>query len=79
MLSYRSDLGIPGYTGYTPGFATVPVPINGSNIHTGTTEQLARVGHRMGKPDTQDILKTDLQSSGSYWKLHEAHDITSSS
>lgn len=35
MLTYRSDIGIPGYTGYTPGWATVPIPINGSNTHTG--------------------------------------------
>eukprot|EP00877_Chromochloris_zofingiensis_P009496 jgi/Chrzof1/47/Cz01g01170.t1 len=34
-LSYRSDNGIPGYTGYIPGFATVPIGTKGSTQHTG--------------------------------------------
>jgi hypothetical protein len=34
MLAYRSDKGIPGYTGYCPGWSTVPVPISVSK-HTG--------------------------------------------
>lgn len=35
MLSYRADRGIPGYSGYAPGWATVPVCVRGTNTHTG--------------------------------------------
>lgn len=35
LLAFRSDVGIPGYTGYTPGWCTVPIPITGSTVHTG--------------------------------------------
>lgn len=35
LLTFRSDIGIPGYTGYAPGWCTVPIPITGSTVHTG--------------------------------------------
>jgi len=35
LLTFRSDIGIPGYTGYAPGWCTVPLPITGSTEHVG--------------------------------------------
>jgi hypothetical protein len=29
LLTYRSDIGIPGYTGFTPSHLGVPVPVKG--------------------------------------------------
>jgi hypothetical protein len=56
MLTYRSDIGIPGYTGYTPGWATVPVPINGSNQHTG--EAAARQQQRLQQQLSPNLWQT---------------------
>lgn len=46
-LSYRSDNGIPGYTGYIPGFATVPIGTKGSTQHTGTGSHATAICYRL--------------------------------
>mmetsp|Transcript_21611 Transcript_21611/g.26033 ORF Transcript_21611/g.26033 Transcript_21611/m.26033 type:complete len:81 (-) Transcript_21611:1472-1714(-) len=46
MLSFRGDIGIPGYTGYIPTSLSVQLPTKGSTIHTGkipTNEHLERI------------------------------------
>lgn len=34
-LTYRCDIGVPGYTGYIPQTAAVPLQVKGSTKHTG--------------------------------------------
>ena len=34
-LTYRCDIGVPGYTGYIPQSAAVPLQVKGSTKHTG--------------------------------------------
>ncbi|WIA39280.1 hypothetical protein OEZ86_005400 [Tetradesmus obliquus] len=68
LLTFRSDVGIPGYTGYTPGWCTVPIPINGSTQHTGKL------------PDDGDMLdataKADLRSTASEYRSTYKADLS---
>jgi len=62
ILSYRADIGVPGYTGYIPSSATIPLPIKGSTEHTGKPGG-AEVHDRMASTQTEESINKSLYTT----------------
>jgi hypothetical protein len=45
MLSYRNDIGVPGYTGFNPSGSCIPMKPKGNTVRTGKkiTAQSVRI------------------------------------
>jgi len=89
MLSWRVDIGVPGYTGYIPSSASIPLPHKGSTEHTGKIAG-ASVSQRLAAATTKDTLprsmysedmgtvgnnfKPPTKSGGGYWITNASRD-----
>jgi len=88
MLSYKVDTGVPGYTGYIPSSASIPLPVKGSTVHTGrvagegavkrlaanvTKDQLART---MYSADfgSRGVPAPPRKEGGGYWITNATRD-----
>ena len=83
LLSYRTDTGVPGYTGFISGQHSIEVPIKGSTVHTGravdkdTWKRAATMTHmhrnnsvymsQYGRKTGAALDAGTLRSEGGYW------------
>jgi len=83
LLSYRTDTGVPGYTGFISGQHSIEVPIKGSTVHTGravdkeTWKRAATMTHmhrnnsvymsQYGRKTEAALDAGTLRTEGGYW------------
>jgi len=48
LISYRPDVGVPGYTGFIPGYAAINLTTKGTTIHTGRPASDAEIKAEAG-------------------------------
>mmetsp|Transcript_22226 Transcript_22226/g.48812 ORF Transcript_22226/g.48812 Transcript_22226/m.48812 type:complete len:427 (-) Transcript_22226:243-1523(-) len=63
MISYRPDMGIPGYTGFIPGYAVINLPTKGTTIHTGRPANDAEIKEVAGE---QGVITNESEYSSTF-------------
>mmetsp|Transcript_10246 Transcript_10246/g.25089 ORF Transcript_10246/g.25089 Transcript_10246/m.25089 type:complete len:439 (-) Transcript_10246:230-1546(-) len=73
-LSYRADIGVPGYTGYIPSSSSIQVPIKGSTQHIGK-DAGAQTARRLAATATADAVPQSLYTTMSKTLEPEAYGV----
>lgn len=60
LLSFRQDIGVPGYTGFIPSTHVIPLPVKGANLRTG---KLADSQRKMDLTMSRPVQATEYLGS----------------